>query len=99
MKKENHKIQGMLFGLLLLVILGSSCGYSELPGDSPVLLDPAASEQESTMVEPENPLSAYTYHIDELDVDLEIPENMYAYQINGVYRDWTGNINIHDFST
>ncbi len=44
-------------------------------------------------------LSTYVYHIDELDVDLEIPENLYVYRINGVYEDWTGKDNVHDFST
>lgn len=43
-------------------------------------------------------VSTYNYCIDEMNLTLEIPENWYVCEIDGVYSDWTGRINVHDFS-
>lgn len=48
--------------------------------------------------EPEPQPAAYDYYIEELDVTLTIPAELYVYRINGVYQDWTDELNVHDFS-
>lgn len=45
----------------------------------------------------ETAVSTYEYFLETLDITLEIPENMYVYKTDGVYKDWTGNVNVHDF--
>lgn len=42
-------------------------------------------------------MSTYTYRIDEIDIDLRIPDTMFVYRIDGVYEDWNGKLGIHDF--
>lgn len=64
----------------------------------------ATEESESAAKETDGPTesdhqpTSYDYYIDELDVMLTIPAELYAYRINGVYQDWTDELNVHDFS-
>jgi len=56
------------------------------------------ADEQKKHISPDPVQATYRYPIEELGIELEIPENIYAYRINGIYRDWTGKLNIHSFS-
>lgn len=75
--------------------------YSE--PDTPIPDEPeqeasAPEETEGTPEEIVPVIATYEYYIDELDVTLEIPENLYVYQIDGIYLDWNENLTKYDFA-
>lgn len=62
------------------------------------LIETTSSAQTDIQIGTNIESCTYSHYIEEMDVTLKIPEELYVYQIDGVYLDWSGNLKVHDFS-